>query len=486
MPNLLAYLMLLGSPFWIAAVFRKIGTFDAIVWATLCAYLFVPAAVGIDLPLLPPLEKDLIASLFIFYFGVRLYSKSRTSNQHFDGTKNLQVGSLKNTRYTYIGVIVFFVILSSTFTALENQEPLFYGPKIIPGLRIYDIASLIFENVVLFLPFFSALLFLGTQDLQIKILRVITLLALVYSILMLVEIRMSPQLNNWLYGFFPHSFAQHWRGNGWRPIVFLGHGLRVGIYIAMAVTAALILWRHTRHVLWLIAAFWLLFMLYLSKNLGAFSIMLLFLPLILFTGARTLCLVAAGIAGIVLLYPMIRGTGWIPIDSILDYAESINPERAQSLSFRLMHEEWLLERAFEKPLFGWGSWGRPLVYDPVTGKEESVSDGAWIIFVGVYGWFGYIVYFGLLTAPLILTFFLRPQLRRSFATSGLAVVMAINLIDLIPNSSLTPVTYLIAGSLWGSFLLYGASDAQPEITSPVEDDKSTPLPKQIHIRQPRS
>ena len=73
----------------------------------------------------------------------------------------------------------------------------------------------------------------------------------------------------------------------------------------------------------------------------------------------------------------------------------------------------------------------------------------WIITVGVSGWFGYIAQFGLLTVPIILLTLYRRRLDLSLATSGLCLVLTANLIDMIPNATLTPVTWLIAGALMG-------------------------------------
>src|SRR5437764_1120755 len=50
--------------------------------------------------------------------------------------------------------------------------------------------------------------------------------------------------------------------------------------------------------------------------------------------------------------------------------------------------------------FGWGGWGRSRIFDQWTGKDISVTDGGWIIYFGVYGWFGYLCFFGLLAAAL--------------------------------------------------------------------------------------
>lgn len=58
--------------------------------------------------------------------------------------------------------------------------------------------------------------------------RFLVIAGLIYTVPMLYEIRMSPQLHTIFYGYFPHSFGQQARGGGFRPVVFMGHGLLVG------------------------------------------------------------------------------------------------------------------------------------------------------------------------------------------------------------------------------------------------------------------
>ena len=41
-----------------------------------------------------------------------------------------------------------------------------------------------------------------------EILRVLIIAGLVYSVPMLFEIRLSPQLHNWIYGYYPSQFVQ--------------------------------------------------------------------------------------------------------------------------------------------------------------------------------------------------------------------------------------------------------------------------------------
>ena len=69
---------------------------------------------------------------------------------------------------------------------------------------------------------------------------------LLYAPFALWEIRMSPQLHRIVYGEAQHFFAQTMRGGGWRPMVFMRHGLELSLYMAMAAFAGVTLWRHGR------------------------------------------------------------------------------------------------------------------------------------------------------------------------------------------------------------------------------------------------
>src|SRR5690606_33843621 len=100
------------------------------------------------------------------------------------------------------------------------------------------------------------------------------LAGLVYTLPVLFEVRMSPQLHAIFYGFFPHSFGQHIREGGFRPAVFLGHGLLIGMLFSIAILAALSLWREALRAGrpakgWLGLAIGLGLTLTLSRNLGA-------------------------------------------------------------------------------------------------------------------------------------------------------------------------------------------------------------------------
>jgi len=193
-------------------------------------------------------------------------------------------------------------------------------------------------------------------------------------------------------------------------------------------------------------------LLVLCKSAASLAYGIVLLPIVLFTPPRWQIRLAAFFAVVAISYPILRNAGVIPLDAIIAYIETVNPDRAQSLGFRFMNEEQLLARAAEKPLFGWGGWGRNLIRDSETGQIISIPDGRWIIVFGTFGWLGYICEFGLLALPLLL---MALYVRR-FGDAALApwvapscLILGITMMDMLLNATLTPLTWLTAGAVLG-------------------------------------
>jgi hypothetical protein len=199
---------------------------------------------------------------------------------------------------------------------------------------------------------------------------------------------------------------------------------------------------------WLLALAWLLMTLGLSHSLGALILVLVMLPWALFLTVRTQIAIAATVAMLVLSYPAVRTAGLVPTDAIEQAVRAIDAERAESWRFRVNNEEQLFARAIEKPLFGWGGWNRNGVHD-ASGRDVSVTDGQWVITLGVSGYTGYLAVFGLLALPILALWRHASRGHVEPATAALAVVLVCNMSDLVPNATLTPVTWLIAGALAG-------------------------------------
>jgi hypothetical protein len=158
------------------------------------------------------------------------------------------------------------------------------------------------------------------------------------------------------------------------------------------------------------------------------------------------------LAVLVVTYPVLRGAHLVPIDQILAFADTMSPDRAYSLRFRIENEEILLARAQERPWFGWGGYGRAFTHDPITGRQLNIADGAWVILMGTYGWVGYVAEFGLFALPLVLLgreALRQPKTALSPWVGAVALILGANMIDLLPNATQIPFTWLMAGALLG-------------------------------------
>lgn len=350
-------------------------------------------------------------------------------------------------REWWLIVLMITYLVSPMLTVFSNGDALQFGDIIIPGLKPYDAFSAAAYKAIDLIPFILGYNLLRTPRSQNDVLRALVAAALAYSLLMLIEIRLSPQLHTWIYGFFPHSFGQQMRGDGFRPVVFLGHGLVVAIFTTMAIIAAGYLTRRGSSLFGVPSWVWLLYLfvvLVLCKSLGALVLAVAAVTLILFAHRKTIQITCMALALLVLFYPALRGTGVIPVQFVADQVAHYSEERAESFQTRIDNEEQLLARASERSWFGWGGYGRNRIFDEKTGKDLSVTDGTWIIVVGINGWVGYLAAFGILCLPTMLAFRSgSPNVTRNAIT----LILAVNLLDLLPNSSLGPITWLLAGSV---------------------------------------
>jgi hypothetical protein len=458
MPNALAFLMLLIWPAVTAMLFRRLPVERAFIWTILGGYLILPPLVLFDLPLIPPLDKHSIPALCAFF---ALW---------------LQQGHMPSLvpQSLLAKVMLAIFLLSGMGTVLTNNDPIIIGVVYLPALPTSEVVIGVASQFLAVLPMLLAQDLLKRPEHIREIVLAMVIAGLLYSVPMLIEVRLSPQINIWVYGFFQHSFEQMIRYGGYRPIVFLQHGLWVALFAFTAAACALLLLKieQTRRARYFAATIYLAVVLVLCKSAGSLIYMVCFAPLVLFTGQRMQIRIAAIVALVVVLYPILRGGGLVPTDAIFSQAVALDEERSRSLAFRLMNEDVLLERAAERPIFGWGGWARNHLHDPVSGQLATVIDGLWVVAIGASGWAGYLGLFGLLTLPL---FFLVQRAKSLDLASApyvapLALLLAFNLVDLIPNATLVSYTWLIAGALLG----YASS----RDTAPAPAVASTKVPKE--------
>ena len=410
---------------------------EAAIWSLLGGYLLLPSATRVDIALLPSLDKFSIPAITTFLLC---------------WAKGTQSPPPKRSALVYCLALAF--IVSPLLTSLGNSYELQIGDRSVRGFYPLDGLKFAGRNLFTLAPFFVGMRFLSSDHGRSLLLKSVPTAALFYSIPMLFEVRMSPQLHGWVYGFFPHSFLQQIRWGGFRPVVFLGHGLEVALFASLALIAAIVGIRARWHILRIPAgavSAYLAVVLLLCKSLGAIIYAAIVAPLALFTSPRTWVRIACVILLFVCAYPMLRNYEIVPVHGIAAAANSISPNRSASFQTRVDNEDQLLAKANQKPLFGWGAWGRNRVY-AASGDDVSITDGEWILQFGQFGWFGYLSLFGLLASSVMRarTAVRGPVSRNSVVLGGLSLVLAANVIDLIPNADLLPFTYVMAGSLAGS------------------------------------
>lgn len=459
MPNSLAFLMMTGWPFVTLVMYLKLPPRTAVIWSILLGYILLPAAMVIDLPALPGLSKHSIPSLFGYLYATLLLGK--------------RISLLPEGR---VGRILAIMLLLSPFlTVATNGDPIFINSqKVLPSLRPYDAVSMLAGQLGLLCIWALAREFLRDAAALRQMAMALAIAWLWYSIPMLYEVRMSPQLHIKIYGFFQHDFAQMMRQGGFRPIVFLEHGLWIAILTTMAALYCVVLGRISAPPVsrrFYLAAAYLMAVLVLCKSMAALLYAAALMPFMLFFSGRRMGQLAMVMGILVLSYPILRTLDVIPTQWLVETALKMSEERAQSLEYRFDNEDALLAHAMDRALFGWGGWERSFIHDVTTGETVSTTDGLWVIAMGYGGFTGFIAQFGLMSLPILLLAGVHRAAGRevSVLAGGTAVVLAINLIDLLPNATITPVTWLISGGLLGYLeqLRQGVPETTSEVAAPA-------------------
>ena len=322
------------------------------------------------------------------------------------------------------------------------------------GLGLYDgVAGVVRQILVWGVPYFIGRAYFshlaGLRELAIGVF----LGGLVYVPLCLWEIRMSPQLHGWLYGFSPSPWSNALRLGGYRPKVFLHSGLPVGLWMTGASLVGAWLW-HTgalrnlwgHRAGWAVGTLWVTTL--LCKSLGALTVLGAAVGVLYLCGRwgiRSAFIVwVSGTAVYIFGRTMMDWSG----EKVVAAAQMISEDRAASLAFRIHNENMLMVRAAERPLLGWGGWGR----NRPEGLR-TVTDGAWIIALGRYGVVGLVSMLGTLLVPAMwLWWRIRrerwsdPALAPAIVLSMLGVCLAN---DFVLNAMLNPVFLVATGAVSG-------------------------------------
>lgn len=433
-------ILALSIPLMVGAFFVLRPTVATLVVA-LGSEMFLPEGAWFKLPLSPPFGKHTLPYLCILV-ACLLRSPGRVT---------------KLPREKWITVLGILLIGGGLATALTNTDGLVFGNAgqvFVAGLTIKDGFYMGISNfVATFLPFYLGYaLFRKHEDLE-TILAGLAIAGLVYIPFALVELRLSPQWHRWIYGYAQHAdFSQTIRWGGYRPMVFMPHGLAVAQFFMVATFALVILSKTRRLLFGLSTKFlgWTQFIVVIAcKSTGAVLFAVVGAPLLALAKPKRQLLLAGMLAWATLLYPLLRLSGVFPVTSFIDAAGAVQAERGGSLAFRFLNEDAVLQRTRERILFGWGEYGRNMMHD-WEGQRASVLDGYWLIRLSISGVVGFITGFGPLLMPVFLArrrLSTLPEGREQAVVAGIAFTVTILALDLLPNGLWACYPFLMAGAL---------------------------------------
>ncbi|MEM8737019.1 MAG: O-antigen ligase domain-containing protein [Planctomycetota bacterium] len=335
------------------------------------------------------------------------------------------------------------------FTSISNDLGAYDGASAVVGRMIKD-----------GLPYLIGRLYFRTLEDVKDFALGIVLGGIVYVPFCLYEIRMSPHLHEMLYGFRPFSdWAQAKRWGGFRPTVFMKHGLAVGVWMTTTAAMAFWLWR-TRSMKQVLGVPMLVIVpvmvltAVLCKAAGAiilFSGIMAAMLAVRFFGTKKLMM------GLVILVPVFLGLRATQVFTGTDLAVWIEgnvplmEQRAKSLRFRMDHENAIVQRAYERPLLGWGGWSRAFDTYLEEYRSFAVPDSLWVRTFGQNGVVGLTALYSLYLVPLWLL--LRKLKAKEWSgpdvapLTGLGMICLIFAMDGLFNNMENPVFVVAIGAV---------------------------------------
>ncbi|MCQ8847333.1 hypothetical protein NQT74_01920 [Alteromonas stellipolaris] len=432
MQEILAYLVLFGWPFVSLFAYLKFDTVTATFVTIVGGYLLLPVGLEVDLPLIPSLDKTNIPNLSA------LLSIVLVKRQKFYFLTNIK----------WVKFVIVCIVLIPIINVYFNLQPIYNGEFWLPSLTLHDGISNSLLVYLRLLPLIISVNIIKSEYELTKLLKLLVWSLILYCPLIFLELRLSPQLHNWVYGYFPHSFAQQVREGGFRAVVFLGHGLlTANIYLGGFIALA-ILYKSKRYFqsakvnLNLLVFFFL--MIILLKSMTAIMLACSAIVLITISKKSYSVIPMRFVALFIMAYPVMSYFNMIPYEVIHNWLAEYNAERAQSLYFRFSNEDVLMDYLGERFLIGNGG-SRMMLYGAIV-------DGTWIIWTLSFG----VIYTTLNFLLFAGSLFIARTNKNHRELNIYCVFVTVMMIDQIPNSSLGHSWLWLYG---GAILAYSAMEA---------------------------
>ena len=421
-----------GWPVLVLVLFSVLRPRRAVIVAMLGAWMFLPMA-GYNLPGLPDITKMSITCVSVFL-----------------GTMLFDAGRFSRLRWSWVDLALIVWVLVPLPSAVSS------------GYGAYDGLSGILNQVVSWgLPYVIGRLYFSDLDSLRELAVGIFVGGLVYVPLVLFEARMSPQLHSWVYGFHQHQFAQSRRGDGWRPTVFMQHGLAVAMFMGTAAVCGMWMWAagrmRTVRIFGGAVPTWIL-------AIGLFAVAAAcrssYALILMLAGTGALFasrwlntrVILAGMLAIAPLYVVARTVGGWDAQLLRDVSAMLmGQDREGSLGVRLDSEDVCWRFMQSSLLFGDGRMDRLMLRE--ADGERFIPDALWLIALAKNGLCGLIALFALLLAPTaryLWRFEAKALFTPDFAgATVLAMVLVLYAMDNLMNAMVNPIYLLGAGGLAG-------------------------------------
>jgi len=281
--------------------------------------------------------------------------------------------------------------------------------------------------------------------------------SVIYVPLIVFENRMSATLHLRLYGFTSGGSDNYaaFGPLGWRPSVFMQNGLALTFFMGSCALLAVSLWvSGWNRRIWGIALGPIIVALLVStilcKCLGANLLTFTGIAVLLLSRKFHLPVLLYCLIAVAPLYMVLRATGVLDGRKLIALTEATaTQQRADSLATRMVNEDRLVAKAMERPVFGWGGWGRARVRDE-SGKDITLTDGLWVIAIGQQGIFGLIALYLTFLLPCFLLVRRHDGGLTDAAVAPLmvfVVIVSLYAIDNLFNAMLNPLFLLATGGL---------------------------------------
>jgi len=443
--------------FWLFAAMRDKR--QAMIWSVLLGVLFLPIA-GYKVTGLPQYDKISAVNMVPFLAAV-LFDWPRVSRLR--------------PRWFDLPVIIF--CFAPLFSSLSND------------LGLYDGISEVLNHA----PAWGPCYFLGRiycADLAGLRALAIAFIAggLIYVPFCLYEIRMSPQFHCLVYGYHQHNILQQMRYDGFRPMVFMQHGLAVSLWMVCCSMIGIILWR-TKAItqLWGLPISWwvvpLTITAFMCKSLGAILIMVFGLLAFYIMKVAKYRIIIFILVLVPPIYMAGRLTGVIDRTQVTTFmTEQFGQERSQSLDSRMEQEDLFSAKVMSRPIFGWGGWGRSWPTDENGNNITRGLDSLWVMFLGCTGFTGLISMTLMFLTPGIL------MLKRGTAAlwthpagaaaGAMSTILIMYMIDNLFNAMQNPM-YLVAAGAVNGWVMQAAVPADEAAMQPVLTARAAKSPASL-------